>query len=192
MIIQDILNLIKDRRLPHSWSIRYHEYRYKHKWLDTLSKIKHTAPLKVNVNSNTELHLQICKFDINMALLALKSLLRFDSDFRVVIHDDGTLDNEDFDSISHHIFGAEFCTVAQALENISSNARAANLRLEFHKRFDLEEKFKSRIPSRVNKIFDIHTYSDSENIVYLDSDVIFRKPSQFLKDWKKNVNSIEI
>jgi hypothetical protein len=182
-MFSDIKNLIKEKRLPYSWTLRYHKWRYLGELRATLHSVRETPPQVAAINSQTELHLQICQYDIDMAILAIKSLLRFNSDISVIIHDDNTFTDDDFDLVSKHITNVVFYRVSEAEQKSKQDEEVWQLRQAFHKRFDFEARFNSRIQSRINKIFDIHAYSEAENILYLDSDIIFTKEPTELRTW---------
>ena len=64
-----------------------------------------TRPLKCNPAAPVELHTLTCHDHVLMYITSIKSLLRFVSELAVVVHDDGSLTEDDIVTIERHIAG---------------------------------------------------------------------------------------
>lgn len=183
-MLNDIKTLIEERRLPVSFQLKYHKFLFKGNLDKTLAQVLDTAPANTNPSSKSAIHLQVCERDVHMALLAIKSLLRFENNFCVIFHDDGSLSDTSIKAISEHVVDSILIGNTEA-EELAKQHDIFEIREEFKTRFNLEEKFLYRIPSRINKIFDLHTFNNFEKNIYLDSDIIFQaRPDRFL-NWCK-------
>src|SRR3569833_2664748 len=82
----------------------------------TFDAVDSTAPLKCNADAHTEVHTLTCHDHVFMYITAIKSLLRFVSDLAVVVHDDGTLTEQDVSKLEHHIVGIKVIRRVEADE----------------------------------------------------------------------------
>lgn len=124
------------------------------------SKILRTPPIEVNPNSSVEIHSVCGKRDFYMLLFCLKSFLRYKDDVRVVVHNDGSLDEKLQSLLHQHIPGSEVFSVRENPDNFDELAK-----LDFN----------------VYKAKGVYTRSKGNKIIMLDSDMIFlRKPSEIL------------
>ena len=65
-----------------------------------------TPPLACNPKATTEVHMLTCHKHLYFCILAIKSLLRFYNNVRIVVHDDGTLSSDDQRLLTSHVVGA--------------------------------------------------------------------------------------
>ncbi len=134
-------------------------------------KIYSTKPIKIRPNPDCEIHILTSTKHVRMALLALKSFLRFYQDVSVVIHGDGTLKKEDEALLRKHIQGCRIILKREADPKISEALRD----------YPALNEFRSK---RVNLIqaFDFNLLSKAKKIMAMDSDVLFlRKPEEIIQ-----------
>ena len=135
------------------------------------SQILETPPMEVNPYSSVEIHSLCCKRDLYMLILCLKSFLRYYTDVRVVIHDDGTLSKKGRKQLRDHIRGVE----------ISSIRSDPN---EFDELADRD--------FNIYKAKGIANYSKGDKIIMIDSDMLFiNEPSEIL-DWIRSYQKIQL
>lgn len=68
-------------------------------------RIRSTKPLACHPDAATQMHVLTCHKHVSMFLTSAKSLLRFNPDLAVVLHDDGSLTPGDVRTIERHIQG---------------------------------------------------------------------------------------
>ncbi|MCD0458890.1 hypothetical protein [Roseiconus lacunae] len=123
-----------------------------------------------------------CSADYHMAILALKSLLRFSSDFRVVVHGDPSLDHRFAAMLSDHIPNARFVSSSEADRIAENSFDLGGLRRELPDRFSLSEDFRYRGRAWAMKSIDLHLTAKSKSVVLLDSDTLFlNEPDEFFQ-----------
>ncbi len=159
---------------------------YDHKILDTKPYITgQDAPY-------FELHMLIGKRHVGMCLWAIKSFLHFSGQrYRVVLHDDGTLRQEDISTLSEHLPNARVIRRVDADKEMAD--KLANYPLCKTFRFSVVEtanhrgqKYNMFIMSLI--LLDINLLSDAEKIMILDADVLFFKKPVELINWINDQN----
>jgi len=176
--------LFVERRLPYTWSENIHNILYKPALDKCLASVLATKPIPCHKNTNTELHLVTCKRDIYMAILAIKSFLRFYSEISVVIHGDETLDGNCKKELSTHIPNVTIIDYDYSMKSVSPEISA--LREQIKNRFKLDDSFERQRKAWALKVFDFHLFSNTEKIIVLDSDTLFLKKPTEIIDWIKN------
>lgn len=141
-----------------------------------------TPPSKLRPGADTVLYSLLGNRDRRAYILAAKSLLRFCNDFRVVVQNDGTIDEKGCDELRRHIEGIEIFSVAESDELIRSSAHPDMLR-------SLPDLFSPSIPINHKilkfKLLNILYRYRLKRIVMIDSDIICCRPPSFILDWMK-------
>lgn len=132
-------------------------------------KILDTRPCETSKNSSLELHHLTCKKDLVLSLWALKSFIFYSKmDLKLFIHEDGSLDDECSKALSRHFPNAVIVRKAQA----DAVVRGKLSGYEHCSRVRFDDF--SLCPYSV-KLFDYYYFSESKNILHLDSDILFFK-----------------
>jgi hypothetical protein len=159
---------------------------YDHKVLDTKPYVTgQDAPY-------FELHMLIGKRHVGMCLWAIKSFLHFSGQrYHVVLHDDGTLRQEDISTLSEHLPNARVIRRVDADKEMADKLADYPLCKTF--RFSVVEtanhrgqKYNMFIMSLI--LLDINLLSDAEKIMVLDADVLFFKKPVELINWINDQN----
>lgn len=128
-----------------------------------------TAPIACNPNAEVAVHSAVPNKHVYAYVLALKSLLRFWSDFLAVVHDDGTLTDASVRFIRHHIPGVEIITRERADRLFDDRVKD-----EFVKQ--VRRSYTSYL-----KLFDPMFLGDGRRIIIVDTDVLFLdKPTEVI------------
>lgn len=132
-----------------------------------------TPPIKCRQDSKNEVHVLVCKRDMNMCLVAVKSFLHFYDKVKVVIHEDGSLSEADLSRIRDHLPGARLISRREAdsalltvLPEDIARARAEHVLLM--------------------KVIDFNYFSTANKIILLDSDIVFTGKPEEAVDWLEN------
>ncbi|MBN1378514.1 MAG: hypothetical protein JXA04_04705 [Gammaproteobacteria bacterium] len=136
-------------------------------------KISKTLPIETNPDAKTEIHSAVPHRYLYAYLLAIKSLLYYHSDLSIVVHDDGSLLDDDKRMIKFHL---PHCKV---IDRATADA-------EFDK---LNNPFLSQVRSSYTsylKLFDSTLFNQSERIIILDTDTLFLKEPSAIIDWIEN------
>lgn len=136
-------------------------------------KITKTLPIETNPESRTEIHSAVPHRYLFAYLFAIKSLLHYYSDLSIVIHDDGSLKENDKQLLKSHLPDCRIIDRAFADS-------------EFEKQ---KNPFLSKVRSSYTsylKLFDTTLFSRSEQIIILDTDTLFLKEPKTVIDWIKN------
>lgn len=116
-----------------------------------------------------EIHSLICKKDINLLFSSIKLFTHYTNlKFNLIIHEDGSFDNE---------------SIAQINKLFSHNAKiifykpATSKVVEILKDYPLCRHFRESTYHTIFriKLFDPFIFTDSGNILYMDSDILFCK-----------------
>jgi hypothetical protein len=144
------------------------------------SGVLSTPPIKSHSNSGTVLYSLLGNRDRRAYILAVKSLLRFCSDFQVVVQNDGTLDEKGCDELRQHIEGIEVLSVAESEALIRSAAHPDVLRCMPH-------LFSPSLPINLKivkfKLLNILYRYRLRRVVMIDSDIICCRPPSFILEW---------
>jgi len=183
-LVKDIYRVFFiEKRLPYSWQTFYQNMRYKNKLNVILAEVLKTKPISCSSSSDTELHMLTCKNDTNMAILSLKSLLRFEDNFSVVVHGDKTLTETDLYLFKKHIPNCRTVSYLEARELAKSNNRIDKLRSLLPEMFKLGSEYNTQRDAWALKVFDFHLTSNSQKVFVLDSDTLFLQKPERLTDW---------
>jgi hypothetical protein len=124
--------------------------------------------------------------DFLMAVMALKSLLRFVPQVAVVVHGDDTLDEVALSLISQHVPGTRFVSPGDGKNLAAADPVIADYRARFPQRFGLDAQWQAHSRAWAMKVFDIHLSARVDAIVMLDSDSLFVRRPTMLIDWIAN------
>jgi len=139
-----------------------------------------------------ELHMLIGKRHVGMCLWAIKSLLHFSCQrYQIVLHDDGTLAQENIRTLSPHLPNVNVIRRVDADKAMSDKLADYPLCKSF--RFSVVEtanhrgqKYNMFIMSLI--LLDINLLSEAEKIMILDADVLFFKKPVELVNWINDQN----
>lgn len=174
--IEEIINVIFiEKRLPHRVDKFLNDLLYKRKTEKVLRKVLFTNPVRLGTKPAVDVRMLVCKKDFIMAILCLKSFIRYYNNCTVHIHDDGSLDENAIHLIESHIIGSQVIRARDSNEWFRSKER--NL---YDKR-ELAKKMFKIMPITVHKLFDLYYMSDANKVILLDSDILFlRKPAKVI------------
>lgn len=117
-----------------------------------------------------DVHTLICHRDMALGLRCLPSLLRYSHDpVRLVVHDDGTLDQDDVERLSAGLPGARLIPRAEADDHMADKLR----------RHPMAAQFRRRHPFGL-KLFDTTLLDEGGVMRYCDTDVMFFRPHRDL------------
>jgi len=138
-------------------------------------------PFVINAEDKTiEVHTLLCKKDVSMYLWAIRSLLFYTQlNCPIVIHDDGSLDNDDIQSITESLPGIEIITRSTSELQISSILND----------FPSCQYYRNKHFSTL-KLFDFNLLSKADWILSFDSDILFFDKDQELGQGYKNRKKI--
>lgn len=137
-------------------------------------KVARTSPLACNPSATTGVHSAVPHKYLYAYLTAIKSLLRYEADLAVYVHDDGSLMHEDKNQIRQHVPGAKIIDRAWADAEF-----AARVNDEFL------AKVRGSYTSYL-KLFDPTLVSTHQRILIVDTDVLFlNRPAEIL-EWARS------
>lgn len=168
--------LIIERRMPQSWSKRWHEWRYLSAFERSIKRAAHIKCLPSADKPLAELHIVTCKRDLYMAVVAVKSLLRFAPNLGVVFHGDQSLTVSDSNFLQSQIPGCRVVLIDEADRIAQAQPDIHELRQALPGRFKLASGYESQRKAWALKVFDFHLLARSDRVIVLDSDTIFLKP----------------
>jgi lipopolysaccharide biosynthesis glycosyltransferase len=137
-------------------------------------KILCTEQIICDNNSKFEVHMLTCEKDALNAIWALKTFYFYSGlRPRLVIHDDGTLTEENKRNFTEHFEGSEIISRKKA----DMDMKKYLMRYPSCSRFRLGEDF----DTTSLKLFDPLFYSKAKSILLLDSDILFfKKPIEII------------
>jgi hypothetical protein len=122
-----------------------------------------------------EIHTLICKRDVDLFISTYRLFKHYSElDFDVVVHEDGSFDDETVEYISRHIPNL----------TIIRRAYADYLMKDFLKNHELCTHFRYAEHHTIFriKLFDLFYFTKSHNILYLDADILFcKKPDALIE-----------
>jgi hypothetical protein len=131
-----------------------------------------TPRINCNNLANVEVHTLTCSSHVKEYLFSIKSFLRFFSEVAVVVHDDGTLTEDDKDLILNHVGGAKIIPSKHADDKMSS----------LLEKYPSCKQYRSlRVVAR--QLLDFNSLSCGEKVISLDSDTLFVNQPTELIDW---------
>lgn len=129
-----------------------------------------TPPVGCDKSAEVELHSLVCKRDTNMLILAAKSFLTYAPGTSLVIHEDGTLSDDDCTLLQCHLPGSRII-----------------------RRCDADRELASILPDEIMKhrrdgvflmkLFDFNHFSHGRKLISLDSDIVFLQRPTTVLEW---------
>lgn len=133
--------------------------------------VNSTRPLKCNPAAQTELHTLTCHEHVFMYITAIKSLLRFVSELAVVVHDDGSLTEQDIATIERHIVGIKVIRRSEA-DEIVGKLLAPFLRTAAYRAAVINSL----------ELTDHALLASRDKVIITNSDTLFlRRPSELIE-----------
>ena len=149
-------------------------------WMKPLAlSIENKKIPSCNPNSDVEVHSLVCSKHVYGYLLAIVSFLKYYNDVSVVVHDDGTLSEDDKKLILNCVNGARIISKEEA-DNV------VNPLLQNHPEC---KRYRDEFVN-AKQLFDFVFLSRGKKIIALDSDTLFLKGPTELIDWIKNPKNI--
>lgn len=176
---------LMERRLPYSWSRKLQDSLYKGPLDAALKAIVNTPPIACDTEASTELHMVTCVRDLNMAVAACRSLLRFEPEIAVVFHGDDSLQGEHAEFLRAAVPGARVHLYHEANSAAQGVPEIYELRKQIPGRFSLGEGYERHRKAWALKVFDFHLLARVEKVVVLDSDTLFLQRPDELIEWLK-------
>jgi hypothetical protein len=169
-----ILRKRRDKRNWLNWLNHKNIAReYEIKLYTSFEPIVRTRPLRCNPRAGTSIHTITGHYHLFMYMAAVKSLLRFYDDMAVVAHDaDGTLSDEDKDTLRHHVEGITIIDKGTADKRMKDILRP----------FPDCRKYRSRILNSL-ELLDNGLLADTDKVITMNSDVLFLKKPEELIRW---------
>ncbi|MEQ6341742.1 MAG: hypothetical protein M3A44_08840 [Gammaproteobacteria bacterium] len=184
-------NLIWERRLPwrvSQWIARLHlqalRLLYDHKVLST-------RPFLTGEDCpHFELHTLLGHKHVGMCLWSVKSFLHYSGKkYTVVLHDDGSLTDDDVETLKKHLINAK--VVRKAVADALIKEQIINLPNCYEYRFSSKETSDHR---GINynmlifsiRLFDFNLLSNTIKTLVLDADVLFFKEPREIIDWAED------
>ena len=137
-------------------------------------RVRRTPRVQSNPLSETGVHSAVPHRYLCAYLVTIKSLLHYQPDLAVFVHDDGSLTEEDKILIRAHVDGVQIVDRAAADRRFEERANDAFL-----------AKVRCSYTSYL-KLFDPTLMSDKRRIVILDTDTLFLKRPTAVIDWSQS------
>jgi hypothetical protein len=186
-----VFALLKERRLP--WRMS--------RWLDRrkLEQARARADRRVRLTRpfvtgqefpQFEVHMLLGHKHVGMTLWSIKSLLHYAArSYKVVLHDDGSLTEEDIALLEEHLLSVTIIrkTVADGLIRKHLEHRPNCLRYRFSKKEATDHrgtKYDEHIFAL--RLFDFNLLSSAEKVLVLDCDVLFFQRPREIVDWAQD------
>jgi len=134
--------------------------------------IRSTRPLACNPAAKTQLHVLTCHKHVPMFLTSAKSLLRFETQIAIILHDDGSLTSEDTQAIEHHIKGIRIIRRQEA-DLIADRA---------FKDFPRIQAYRAQVINSL-ELTDHLLIGSSEKLIITNSDTLFLERPDALIEW---------
>ena len=144
----------------------------KQKVPELFQKALETPPAACTLAGNAEVHSLVCHEHVGMYLLAIKSLLRYCTQFSVTVHDDGSLTDKDMGTLYKHI--ANIRVIDRLTADRIMNEHLGSL--------PHCQKYRSKSVNAL-QLFDFAYLANADKIVSLDSDSLFLKRPDRLLRW---------
>lgn len=155
--------------------------------------LKQTPPAPVVGDApSTEVHQLLGHRHIGMGLWSLKSLVKAaDAELGVVVHDDGSLTDEDMELLRQHLPGVRIVArpdaderMREALANYPActSFRFGNVPVTNHR----GQSYNMFIMALI--LFDINLLTECDKIIILDADVLFFRRPNLIADWALDRN----
>ncbi|MCH2213510.1 MAG: hypothetical protein MK110_19605 [Fuerstiella sp.] len=134
--------------------------------------VQASSPLACCPNSPSELHTLVDHQHLWTFALGAKSLLRFVDNLAIVLHDDGSLTEEDQVLIREHIPGLRIITRQEADERMDRVLDPYPFCRQFRE--------KNRVMAQV---FDFPQFTAGKRLITFDSDILFHSRPDEVLDW---------
>lgn len=174
---------LQEKRLPIRWVDRYQRMRYKKPLHRTLEGFTRLPAIPCDPDADTELHMLTCVYDLDMAVAALKSLLRFKPPLAVVIHGDRTLNESHREFLQTQIPGCRVILLPEADRAFATVPELAELRAKIPGRFTLPPGYERQCAAWALKVLDFWTLARTDKVLVLDSDTLFLRVPEELMAW---------
>ena len=134
-------------------------------------------PVEAGAQADAEVHMLLCKRDLRIGVLAVKSLLRFAKNrLALTITDDGSLTANDRQWVNGHLPGLRWLFWPEAAETEKSLAQALATR-------PLLKKLYHSSYAPAGKLLHPVALARCDRVIVMDPDTAFFKPPQHLLDW---------
>ena len=130
-----------------------------------------TSPITVNPSAETGIHTAVPHRYLYAYLTAIKSLLRYDAELAVYVHDDGSLLDEDKALIRRHLPGVRIVDRAKADQTFADK---------------VGDEFLTKVRKSYTsylKLFDPTLASTNKRIIIVDTDVLFLNRPETIIEW---------
>jgi len=135
--------------------------------------IQNTKPIKSDNKSETEVHSLVCHRDLYVYLYSIKSFIKnTTNNCSIIVHDDGSLTEDDIRMLKKHIEGLKIYNVKEADKIVIP-------KLE---KYPLIKKLRSE-NVLLRKLTDFYFLSKTGKIISLDSDILFLRKAKEIKNW---------
>ena len=156
--------------------LRYLPWRYQSlgNWRYTnanrlFRRVLSTPPMACRPDAHIEVHSLVCRRDFYMYLMAAKSFLHYCPDVLLVVHDDGSLTEQDAALLNQHLPGSRFISRASADQELRP------LLPEYIANMRTKHVF-------MLKLFDFNLLNKGGRTLILDSDILFiNRPDEVLE-----------
>jgi hypothetical protein len=136
------------------------------------SHLSDTRPLPCHPDAPCDVHTMLCKADMQMYLIAIKSLLRFGGSLAVTAHSDGTLDSADIALLQTHIPGIRLVLPEQA-DAFATKRLGADSFLWKWRNHDASYR----------RVIDTELWSRAPRRIIMDSDILVLGWPPVLSEW---------
>jgi hypothetical protein len=159
-------------------------FRLWKRWLtkigDLVVGVEDLAPVRPEPTPGcAEVHSLVCHAHLKLYLFAVKSLLRYERAVRVVVHDDGSLTEDDLALLARHVEGVTVIRREEADRRVAERLRDYPHCRRYRDSF-----------VNAKQIFDYALLSGSRRLIGLDSDVLFLKPPRQVVEWLRGGEEI--
>jgi hypothetical protein len=131
-----------------------------------------TSPLPASSGADCSIHTMLSQRDVPMYLPAIKSLLRFSPPVRVVVHSDGSLDDEAVALMRRHVSGIAVVAADEADRRAASTLGADSYLFRWR-----------RHDASWRRVIDTELWCETPRRIVVDPDVIVLRRPDALIDW---------
>jgi len=139
--------------------------------------VSKTGPIATNPHAKTTIHSAVPHRYVYAYLIAIKSLLQYDGDYAICVHDDGSLTSDDKKLIKIHLPHVRIIDwhfANSEFERLINNPFLSMVRKSY---------------SSYLKLFDTNLFNNSERIIILDTDTLFLRNPEEIIQWSHNGGS---
>ena len=136
--------------------------------------VSKTGPIATNPHAKTTIHSAVPHRYVYAYLIAIKSLLQYDGDYAICVHDDGSLTSDDKQLIKIHLPHVRIIDwhfANSEFERLINNPFLSMVRKSY---------------SSYLKLFDTNLFNNSERIIILDTDTLFLRNPEEIIQWSHN------